>query len=101
MFYTMIIHIHIIDYMIYLFIVQINIRDQQGMNESIWREKLNTKLQKEFNFNINLSAVFIDTFHNREKQDEVDKFSENTRVLWTFAQNKLGINQPINTTILS
>ena len=62
------------------------------MNESIWTKQLNAKLQEEFNFQLDLPAVFIDTFHNREKQDEVDKFSENTQLLWAFAESKLGIN---------
>ena len=69
-----------------------DIRVQQKMNESIWRRNLNTALQKELNFDVDLPAVFIDTFHNREKQDEVDKFLENTQLLWTFAQRKLGSN---------
>ena len=61
------------------------------MNETVWTDRLNEKLQEEFNFNFDLPAVFIDTFHNREKQDEVDKFSQNTQMLWSFAQSKLGI----------
>lgn len=67
-----------------------DIRVQQKMNESTWRSNLNTALQGELNFDVDLPAVFIDTFHNQEKQDEVDKFSENTQLLWTFAQRKLG-----------
>ena len=69
------------------------------MNESIWKEQLNTKLQEEFNFELDLPAVFIDTFHNREKQDEVDKFSENTQLLWAFAESKLGINYPVSAAV--
>ena len=78
---------------------QKNIRDQQGMNESIWKEQLNTKLQEEFNFDVDLPAVFIDTFHNREKEDEVDKFSQNAQLLWSFAESKLGINYPVSAAI--
>ena len=80
------------------YITQRGIRAQQGMNESIWTEQLNAKLQEEFNFQLDLPAVFIDTFHNREKQDEVDKFSENTQLLWAFAESKLGINYQSNLT---
>ena len=69
------------------------------MNETVWTDRLNAKLQKEFNFSFDLPAVFIDTFHNREKPDEVDKFSQNTQKLWSFAQSKLGINWPINKSI--
>ena len=69
------------------------------MNETVWTDRLNAKLQKEFNFSFDLPAVFIDTFHNREKLDEVDKFSQNTQALWSFAQSKLGINWPINKSI--
>ena len=69
------------------------------MNETVWTDRLNEKLQEEFNFNFDLPAVFIDTFHNREKPDEVDKFSENTQKLWSFAQSKLGINWSINKSI--
>ena len=79
------------------YITQRGIRAQQGMNESIWTEQLNAKLQEEFNFQLDLPAVFIDTFHNREKQDEVDKFSENTQLLWAFAESKVepGLLEPL------
>ena len=69
------------------------------MNETVWTARLNEKLQEEFNFDFDLPAVFIDTFHNREKQDEVDKFSQNAQMLWDFAQSKLGINWPVNKSI--
>ena len=61
------------------------------MNETVWTARLNEKLQEEFNFDFDLPAVFIDSFHNREKPDEVDKFSQNAQILWSFAQSKLGI----------
>ena len=71
------------------------------MNETVWTDGLNEKLQKEFNFNFDLPAVFIDSFHNREKPDEVDKFSQNTQMLWSFAQSKLGINRSVNKSIFT
>ena len=69
------------------------------MNETVWTDRLNEKLKEEFNFNFDLPAVFIDTFHNREKPVEVDKFSQNTQKLWSFAQSKLGIKWSINKSI--
>ena len=69
------------------------------MNETVWTARFNEKLQKEFNFDFDLPAVFIDTFHNREKADEVDKFSQNAQILWSFAQSKLGINWSVNKSI--
>ena len=80
-------------------IIQRRIRIQQKMNETVWTDRLNEKLQEEFNFDFDLPVVFIDTFHNREKLDEVDKFSQNTQMLWSFAQSKLGINWSVNKSI--
>ena len=71
------------------------------MNETVWTDRLNEKLQEEFNFDFDLPAVFIDSFHNREKPDEVDKFSQNTQMLWSFAQSKLGINWSVNKSIFT
>lgn len=85
--------------MIWCLLIQRRIRSQQKMNEIVWSARLNEKLQEEFNFDFDLPAVFIDTFHNREKPDEVDKFSQNTQKLWSFAQSKLGINWSANKSI--
>ena len=71
------------------------------MNETVWTDRLNEKLQEEFNFDFDPPAVFIDSFHNREKPDEVDKFSQNTQMLWSFALSKLGINWSVNKSIFT
>jgi len=65
------------------------VRSENGNSEEKWALQFNERLHKDFNFTLDLPAVFIDTFYNRDNPIEVDKFHENTEKLWSFAQSKL------------
>jgi len=65
------------------------IRNESGMNESLWARQFNDRLRNDFEFSFDLPSVFIDTFYYRKSEIEVDKFNENTEELWSFAQSKL------------
>ena len=69
---------------------QSRVRSENGISEEKWALQFNERLHKDFNFTLDLPAVFIDTFYNRDNPIEVDKFHENTEKLWSFAQSKLG-----------
>ena len=69
---------------------QSRIRSETGKSEDSWAREFNEILHRDFDFTIDLPAVFIDTFYNRDNPVEVDKFYENTEKLWSFAQSKLG-----------
>jgi len=65
------------------------IREAGGLTEDSWAEQFNQRLRKDFKFDFDLPAVFIDTFHNRKNQAEVEKFQQNVKILWEFAQSRL------------
>ena len=73
---------------------QSRVRSENGISESKWARQFNERLHRDFNFTVDLPAVFIDTFYNRDNPVEVDKFHENTEKLWSFAQSKLGNKCP-------
>lgn len=60
------------------------------MTEDIWVKQFNQRLQKDFKFDFDLPAIFIDTFHNRKNTAEVQKFQQNVDNLWKFAETRLG-----------
>jgi len=65
------------------------IREDGGMTEDIWVKQFNQRLQKDFKFDFDLPAIFIDTFHNRKNTAEVQKFQQNVDNLWKFAETRL------------
>jgi len=65
------------------------IRQDGGMTEDIWVKQFNQRLQKDFKFDFDLPAIFIDTFHNRKNTAEVQKFQQNVDNLWKFAETRL------------
>eukprot|EP00092_Neocalanus_flemingeri_P013563 GFUD01014626.1.p1 GENE.GFUD01014626.1~~GFUD01014626.1.p1 ORF type:complete len:373 (+),score=85.09 GFUD01014626.1:55-1173(+) len=65
------------------------IRQDGGMTEDIWAKQFNERLQKDFKFEFDLPAIFIDTFHNRKNREEVEKFQQNVDYLWKFGQSRL------------
>lgn len=65
------------------------IREEGGLTEEVWKDQFNRRLRKDFGFDFDLPAVFIDTFHNRKNELEVLKFDENVQKLWDFAQSRL------------
>jgi len=65
------------------------IREEGGTDEEMWAKQFNLRLRKDFGFDFDLPAVFIDTFHNRKNEVEVQKFQENVDILWHFAQSRL------------
>ena len=69
---------------------QSRIREAGGLTEDTWAKQFNQRLRKDFKFDFDLPAVFIDTFHNRKNQAEVEKFQQNVQILWEFAQSRLG-----------
>ena len=70
--------------------LQSRIREEGGTDEEMWAKQFNLHLRKDFGFDFDLPAVFIDTFHNRKNEVEVQKFQENVDILWHFAQSRLG-----------
>ena len=82
---------------LYLYL-QSRVRAESGINESQWSQQFNSILREEFNFDFDLPAVFVDTFHKREGRDshiEVEKFRAETGKLWHFVQSKLGRYLPL------
>jgi len=65
------------------------IREAGGLTETIWAKQFNQRLRKDFKFDFDLPAVFIDTFHNRKSPTEVEKFEQNVQILWEFAESRL------------
>jgi len=59
------------------------------LNEKRWAHDFNKKLQELYHFEFDLPAVFIDTFHRRQSEHEVEMFRKNTLKLWEFAERKL------------
>ena len=66
------------------------VRAEAGLTERGWTQQFNSRLQADFNFDFDLPAVFIDTFHNRARPAETEQFQRNVAVLWSFAQDRLG-----------
>lgn len=54
-----------------------------------WAKEFNEKLQSLFHFEVDLPAVFIDTFYYKKDAKEVASFASNTKKLWELAQDKL------------
>jgi len=62
---------------------------RRSITEESWAQQFNDKLKEEFQFSVDLPAVFIDTFRNHENPREVAHFQKNTLALWQFAQDRL------------
>ena len=78
---------------LHILYLQSRVRAESGINESQWSQQFNSILREEFNFDFDLPAVFVDTFHKRAGRDshiEVEKFRAETGKLWDFVQSKLG-----------
>jgi len=59
------------------------------LKEKKWARDFNTELRELFHFDFDLPAVFIDTFHRKKSEHEVEMFLNNTLKLWEFAEGKL------------
>ena len=68
--------------------VAVNRRKEKGTTEKWWIDMINQEvLKNELNVRQELDAVFIDTYHDKENEYEVNKFEENTKKLWIFAKS--------------
>lgn len=56
--------------------------------EKTWTNEFNIILQKKLNVSNPLKSVFIDSHYDADYQVEVDKFNENTKILFDFANTR-------------
>ena len=61
------------------------LRKRSNITEFSFKNKFNKMLKKEFEVNIEIPVVFIDTFHNKTHAVEKEKFDFYTNKLWIFS----------------